>query len=1392
MRNSYVHGDKQVSYNNFDAIKISIASPEEIRSWSYGEVKKTETINYRTFQPEKDGLFCARIFGPMKDYECLCGRYKRSKYKGIICEKCGVEVTVSRVRRERMGHIELAAPVVHAWFMKSIPSRISIILDMNLKDLERILYFEKYVVLDPGFSHFSYGELISEAEYYDAINQYGNTAFVANIGAEAIKKMLQNIDLEKEVDKLKTELKDDIVYFKKKKIVNRLKILNAFLKNGTKPEHLVLTVLPVMSPELRPLVHLDGGRFAASDLNDLYRRVINRNNRLKRLVELRAPDIIIRNEKRMLQESVDSLFDNKRRGSKNIIGSNNRPLKSLSDVLKGKYGRFRQNLLGKRVDYSGRSVITVGPELKLHQCGLPKKMAIELFRPFVYAKLEKYGHSGNIKIAKRMVENGDPIVMDILEEVVSEHPVLLNRAPSLHRLSIQAFEPVLVEGKSIRLHPLSCTAFNADFDGDQMAVHVPLSVEAQLEARILMLASNNLLNPSSGKPIAVPTKDMVIGLYYLTTMIEGMRGEGKLVSSLNEVMYMLQNKIVTYHSKIRARIYTYGDDGKPVSSSIVETTPGRVMLWDKMPKNSKVYFDLINKELTATDMTVLVDFVYFNCGQKAAALFIDDLMTIGFKYATVSGISYGKDDLIIPEEKKKIISETEKMVTDFEMQYLDGFITDGEKYNKVIDAWDKCSEKIGGILETNVNHIEKGKQPNSIYMIVRSKARGSIAQLKQTVGMRGLMAKASGEIIETPIVSNFKEGLNVLEYFLSSHGSRKGLIDTALKTATSGYLTRRLVDVANDCVVTEEDCGTTDGMNTKAIIEGTNIVISLKDRIVGRYAAEDIMNPMTDELLFERNTYINEEVADAIVNAGIDEVKIRSAITCQSTRGVCTKCYGRDLATGNVVSIGEAVGIIAAQSIGEPGTQLTLRTFHIGGVAQKASEVSNITSNIDAKVSFKNVNSAINSVGDHIVCSKKSEIELINVLNNKKVLHKIPYGAKLKVSDGELIKIGQVIAEWDPYTTPVVCEKDGFIKYIDLIPGRTLQEAVDEITGALSNVVTDWKQLSSGNEYAPAIDIVDDKGDSVTTSSGTAIKYFMSIDAIINVPNGAWVKKGDIIAKLPKEISKTKDITGGLPRVSELFEVRYPKDPAVIAEIDGTISFGKDNKLKRRIILSHEDEQGNITKKEYFVPKGRSVLVYDGDQVKKGDMLVDGNIVLSDIFRILGQYSAATYLIEEIQRVYRLQGVAINDKHIEIIARKMLQNCVVTDVGDSTLLKGDEISREEYTEINQELLSAGKKPISVEPVLQGITSASLHTRSFISAASFQETTRILIDAAIHNKIDNLLGLKENVIVGRLIPAGTGSIVQKMKEDFNSSCKDGCGHDHNHEHEDNCDSDVNIQ
>lgn len=1355
--------NKQASYNNFDSIKISIASPKEIRSWSYGEVKKTETINYRTFQPEKDGLFCARIFGPMKDYECLCGRYKRSKYKGIICEKCGVEVTVSRVRRERMGHIELAAPVVHVWFMKSIPSRISVILDMPVRDLERVLYFEKYVVVDPGFSHFAYRDLISEKEYNDAVEQYGSSAFVANIGAEAIQSMLSNLDLAKEVEALKEQLKGDILYARKKKIVSRLRILNAFLKNGTKPEHLVLTVLPVMSPELRPLVHLDGGRFAASDLNDLYRRVINRNNRLKRLIELRAPDIIIKNEKRMLQESVDSLFDNKRRGAKNIIGSNNRPLKSLSDVLKGKYGRFRQNLLGKRVDYSGRSVITVGPELKLHQCGLPRKMAIELFRPFIYARLEKYGYANNVKLAKRIVEKNDPILSKVLEEVVAEHPVLLNRAPSLHRLSIQAFEPVLVEGKSIRLHPLSCAAFNADFDGDQMAVHVPLSVEAQLEARILMLASNNILNPSSGKPIALPTKDMVIGLYYLTTMIDEMPGEGKLISGLNEALYMLHNNVVTYHTKVNARIYKYDDEGNAVSSSIVETTPGRLILWDKMPKNSKVYFDIINKELTATDMAVLVDFVYFNCGQKAAALFIDDMMVVGFRYATLSGISYGKDDLIIPEEKKRFIDETEKLVTDFEMQYLDGFITDGEKYNKVIDAWDKCSEKIGNILEANVNYVEKGRQPNSIYMIVRSKARGSIAQLKQTVGMRGLMAKASGEIIETPIVSNFKEGLNVLEYFLSSHGSRKGLIDTALKTATSGYLTRRLVDVANDCVVTEDDCGTIDGMDTKAIIEGTNIVISLKDRIVGRYAAADILHPVTDEIILPRNGYIDERKADEIVHAGIDEVKIRSAITCESVRGVCTKCYGRDLATGGIVSIGEAVGIIAAQSIGEPGTQLTLRTFHIGGVAQKASEVSNIVSNIDAQVSFKNINSAINSVGDHIVCSKKSEIELTNILNNKKVLYKIPYGARLKVANGDTIKIGQVIAEWDPYTTPVVCEKDGFIKYVDLVPGQTLQEAVDEVTGVLSNVVTDWRQLSTGTEYAPAIDIVDESGSQATTASGTAIKYFMSIDAIINVANGSSVKKGDIIAKLPKEISKTKDITGGLPRVSELFEVRYPKDPAIIAEVDGVIRFGKDNKMKRRIILMSEDEDGNTIKREYLVPKGRSVLVYDGDQVKKGDMLVDGNIVLSDVFKILGQYSAATYLIEEIQRVYRLQGVAINDKHIEIIARKMLQNCVVTDIGDSTLLKGDEISKEEYIEINQELLAAGKKPISVEPILQGITSASLHTRSFISAASFQETTRILIDAAIHNKVDNLLGLKENVIVGRLIPAGTGSIVQSMHE-----------------------------
>ncbi|MDR2666552.1 MAG: DNA-directed RNA polymerase subunit beta' [Holosporales bacterium] len=1352
--------EKPGSVKDFDAIRISIASPEEIRSWSYGEVKKPETINYRTFKPEKDGLFCARIFGPVKDYECNCGRYKRMKYSGVICEKCGVEVTLSRVRRERMGHIDLAAPVVHVWFMKSIPSRISMILDRGVRDLEKILYFEKYVVLDPGFSNFKPYEIITEEEYQDALDKFGEDAFTVSIGAEAIRDMLVSMNLKEEISKLKEELESGVVDIRKKKIVKRLKMLQSFVATGVKPEYLVLTVLPVIPPELRPLVPLEGGRFATSDLNDLYRRVINRNNRLKRLIELRAPDIIIRNEKRMLQESVDSLFDNKRRGAKAIVGANKRPLKSLADMLKGKQGRFRQNLLGKRVDYSGRSVIVVGPELKLHQCGLPKMMALELFRPFVYSKLEKYGLASTLKSAKRLIEKDRPEVWDILEEVIREHPVLLNRAPTLHRLSIQAFEPVLIEGKAIQLHPLVCTAFNADFDGDQMAVYVPLSPEAQLEARILMLSTNNILSPSSGKPIIVPSKDIVLGVYYLTMQVDSLENEGAVLADLSEIMYALENKRVTYHTKIKSKISFCKEDGS-LESKMVETTPGRVILWQIIPKHHMIKFDLINKLLTSTDIGVLIDEIYFYCGQKATAIFVDHVMELGFKYMTKAGISYGKDDLLIPEEKKTLVEETEKIVNDFEQQYLDGFITQGEKYNKVVDAWDKCGNKVAEALMKTVSRTEEGQQPNSVYMMVHSKARGSMAQLKQSAGMRGLMAKPTGEIIETPIVSNFKEGLSVLEYFISTHGSRKGLTDTALKTANSGYLTRRLVDVANDCVVTEEDCLTPSGLLMKPVYDGSNVVISLRERILGRFAACEVVNPGSGALIVPKGGFIDEYKADAIVEAGIDEVLVRSPVTCESERGICTKCYGRDLARGTIVSVGEAIGVIAAQSIGEPGTQLTMRTFHIGGAAQKSTEQSSTEASMDARISFKNMTFATNSNGDTVVISRKAEIALIDANGRERLTYKVPYGANLKVMAGDAVKVGQILAEWDPYTTPVVCEAGGIVKFIDLIDGQSLREIIDDVTGLSSKVVVDWKQSSSTANFRPMISLVDEHGEQIMLSDKVEAKYLLSIDSIINVDNGEKVVAGDILAKIPKDTVKTRDITGGLPKISELFEARLPKDPAVISEIDGRVEFGKDHRAKRRIVVTPEEGSG-LRPAEYLVPKGKSVMVHEGDYVKRGDVLVDGHAVLQDVLRVLGVEKMAVYLINEIQQVYRLQGVPVNDKHIEVIVRQMLQKREIVDAGDSTYIIGDEIDKNDLINANAELLKEGKAPIVATYVLQGITKASLHTKSFISAASFQETTRVLTEAAICGKIDYLTGLKENVIAGRLMPAGTGGVVRKWK------------------------------
>ncbi|MDR1333276.1 MAG: DNA-directed RNA polymerase subunit beta' [Holosporales bacterium] len=1357
---------------DFDSIRISIASPEEIRSWSYGEVKKPETINYRTFKPERDGLFCAKIFGPVKDYECNCGRYKRMKYKGIVCEKCGVEVTLSNVRRERMGHIELAAPVVHVWFMKSIPSRISMILDVSLKELERILYFERYVVLEPGLSHFSQSQTITEEEYQDALDAYGEGAFAASIGAEAIRDMLAAIDLKGEIARHKAELEAGVIDIRKKKIVKRLKILQAFLDTGARPEHLVLTVLPVLPPELRPLVPLEGGRFATSDLNDLYRRVINRNNRLKRLLELGAPDIIIRNEKRMLQEAVDALFDNKRRGAKAIVGSSKRPLKSLADMLKGKQGRFRQNLLGKRVDYSGRSVIVVGPELKLHQCGIPKMMALELFRPFIYAKLEQYGLASTLKSAKRMIERDRPEVWDILEEVIREHPVLLNRAPTLHRLSIQAFEPVLIEGKAIQLHPLVCTAFNADFDGDQMAVHVPLSIEAQLEARILMLSTNNILSPSNGKPIVVPSKDIVLGIYYMTMLVEGLENEGCAVANLSEIMYALESKRLTYHTKIKTRIPYYNEDGTH-ECRVIETTPGRVVFSQILPRHKDIKFDIVNRVLTSSEISSIIDEVYFHCGPKETAIFVDRMMAVGFKHMTLAGISYGKDDLVVPPEKETLVKETEKIVCEFEQQYLDGFITHGEKYNKVVDAWDKCGDRVAEALMRAVSYSEKGKQPNSVYMMVHSKARGSMAQLKQSAGMRGLMAKPTGEIIETPIVSNFKEGLSVLEYFTSTHGSRKGLIDTALKTANSGYLTRRLVDVANDCIVSEDNCGTSAGIWMRNVYDGANIVISLKERILGRVAASNVVNPNNGSLIVPKGGIIDEYKVDEISEAGIDEVLVRSPITCESRRGVCAMCYGRDLARSTLVSVYEAVGVIAAQSIGEPGTQLTLRTFHIGGAAQKSAEQSSVESSMDAKIAFKNVTSAVNSSGYTVVISRKAEIALIDENGRERMSYKVPYGASLKVSAGENVKVGQVLAEWDPYTTPIICEAAGFAKFVDLVDGQSLREVVDETTGISSKVVVDWKQSATTASFRPMIAIVGDNGKPLVLANRAEARYLLSIDSVIDVHDGDKLNAGDIIARIPKDIVKTRDITGGLPRISELFEARIPKDPAVISDIDGTVEFGKEHKTKRKIIVTPipnaSMEQEPV---EYLIPRGRSVVVHDGDYVKKGDVLVDGGVVLQSLLKVLGVEDMAVYLVNEVQKVYRLQGVPINDKHIEVIVRQMLQKREIRDAGDSPYIVGDEIDKEDLSQINGQLLKEGKRPIMASHVLQGITKAALHTKSFISAASFQETTRVLTEAAICGKVDKLVGLKENVIVGRLMPAGTGGLVRRWKAENSGQDEDG--------------------
>ncbi len=1342
---------------SFDQIRISIASPERIRSWSFGEIKKPETINYRTFKPERDGLFCARIFGPIKDYECLCGKYKRMKYRGIVCEKCGVEVTLAKVRRERMGHIELASPVAHIWFLKSLPSRIGLLVDMTLKDLERVLYFENYVVVEPGLTPLKQHELLSEEQYQNAVDEYGEDAFRAGIGAEALKEMLSAIDLSSERDKLRVELRETTSEAKRKKLVKRLKLVEAFLESGSRPEWMILDVVPVIPPELRPLVPLDGGRFATSDLNDLYRRVINRNNRLKRLIELRAPDIIVRNEKRMLQESVDALFDNGRRG-RAITGANKRPLKSMSDMLKGKQGRFRQNLLGKRVDYSGRSVIVVGPELKLHQCGLPKKMALELFKPFVYSKLELYGMATTIKAAKRMVEKERPEVWDILEEVIREHPVLLNRAPTLHRLGIQAFEPVLIEGKAIQLHPLVCTAFNADFDGDQMAVHVPLSLEAQLEARVLMMSTNNILSPANGKPIIVPSQDIVLGLYYITMALDGEKGEGMAFANVGEIEHALEVGAVSLHAKVRARHTTIGEDGAPVTQ-VVETTPGRMLLAQVLPKHPKVPFDLVNRLLTKKDITNVIDVVYRHCGQKETVIFADRVMQMGFQRAAKAGISFGKDDLVIPAAKATLVAETEERVKEFEQQYQDGLITQGEKYNKVVDAWSHCTDAVADAMMKEISKVEPGKLVNSVYMMAHSGARGSAAQMKQLAGMRGLMAKPSGEIIETPIISNFKEGLTVLEYFNSTHGARKGLADTALKTANSGYLTRRLVDVAQDAIIVDEDCGTTRGLTVQPVVEGGEVIASLAERILGRSAARDIEHPETGEVLVKAGELIDEPLVEVIEAAGIEQVLIRSVLTCESPVGICGACYGRDLARGTKVNVGEAVGVIAAQSIGEPGTQLTMRTFHIGGAAQRGAEQSSVESAFEATVKVNNRNVVTNSAGQLVVMSRNCEVILTDAHGREKARHRVPYGAKLLKDEGETVTKGDKLAEWDPYTLPILTEREGVVHYVDLIEGVSMREVVDEATGLTYKMVIDWKQQPRGSELRPRITLRDDKGEVVALANGLEARYFMSVDAILSVQNGQTVHAGDVLARIPRESSKTRDITGGLPRVAELFEARKPKDHAIIADIDGRVEFGKDYKSKRRILVV--PEEGDAV--EYLIPKGKHISVQEGDYVRKGDPLMDGNPVPHDILRVMGVEALASYLINEIQEVYRLQGVKINDKHIEVIVRQMLQKVEILEAGDSTFLVGEQVDRSDFEEENAKTIADGGRPAQGMPVLQGITKASLQTRSFISAASFQETTRVLTEAAVSGKVDDLQGLKENVIVGRLIPAGTGSVVNKLRE-----------------------------
>ncbi len=1352
---------QQNQTEEFDGIRIGLASPDMIRSWSFGEVKKPETINYRTFKPERDGLFCARIFGPVKDYECLCGKYKRLKHRGVICEKCGVEVTLTKVRRDRMGHIELASPVAHIWFLKSLPSRIGLLLDMTLRDIERVLYFESYVVTEPGMTTLEKSQILTEEEYLDALEEHGDE-FDALMGAEAVLALLQQIDLDGEVAQMREELPEIGSETKRKKITKRLKLMEAFAASGNKPEWMIMNVLPILPPDLRPLVPLDGGRFATSDLNDLYRRVINRNNRLKRLLDLVAPDIIVRNEKRMLQESVDALLDNGRRG-RAITGSNKRPLKSLADMIKGKQGRFRQNLLGKRVDYSGRSVITVGPTLRLHQCGLPKKMALELFKPFIYGKLEARGLATTIKAAKKLVEREGAEVWDVLDEVIREHPVMLNRAPTLHRLGIQAFEPVLIEGKAIHLHPLVCAAYNADFDGDQMAVHVPLTIEAQMEARTLMMSTNNVLSPANGDPIIVPSQDVVLGLYYLTRDRVNGLGEGMIFTDTKEAEKAYRTGVAELHARVKIRITEHVRNSEGVFEPVTklrDTTVGRAILWQVCPDGMP--YDLIDQPLGKKPISKLINHAYRNLGLKDTVIFADHIMYTGFHYAMIAGASVGIDDMVIPAAKYTIIEDSEEEVKEIQTQFEQGLVTQGEKYNKVIDIWSSANEKISKAMMDNLSKetvINRDGEPeeqdsfNSIYMMADSGARGSAAQIRQLAGMRGLMAKPDGSIIETPITANFREGLNVLQYFISTHGARKGLADTALKTANSGYLTRRLVDVAQDLVVTEHDCGTFDGLQMTPLIEGGDVVEPLRERVLGRVVAEDVVKPGTDEVLLPRNTLIDEALCDFIEENSIDQMKVRSIITCKTDFGICAHCYGRDLARGHMINQGEAIGVVAAQSIGEPGTQLTMRTFHIGGAASRASAENNVQVKNTGTLKLQNAKFVTNSEGHLVITSRSSELTVIDELGREKERYKVPYGTILNKKDGEVINSGDIIANWDPHTHPIITEVGGKVQFVELIDGVTMVRQTDELTGLSSIVVTEAGQRNSaGKEMRPMVKLVDAKGNDVMIA-GTEIpaQYFLPGNAIVNLEDGAEVGVGDALARIPQASSKTRDITGGLPRVADLFEARKPKLPAILAEKTGIIAFGKETKGKVRLLITQPS--GEVY--EEMIPKMRQLNVFEGESVLKGEVIADGPESPHDILRLRGVAPVANYIVNEVQEVYRLQGVKINDKHIEVIVRQMIRKCEILDAGDSNFLKGEIVEVARVNISNRELEAAGKQPAEYEMQMMGITKASLATESFISAASFQETTRVLTEAAVAGKKDTLRGLKENVIVGRLIPAGTG-------------------------------------